>query len=124
MTGWILLPFRELVKKFQLGHRLPKADRMVGLILLWLTSIIPLGPTRRQSDGQSVHRASDSSPASVQDMGVDNRVLTSVCSEPGGASLLGAEIREGTLVDGRGMCETDSTAPMANTRSSPVAGLQ
>jgi len=80
---------------------------MVGLILLWLTSIIPLGPTRRQSDGQSVHRASDSSPAAVQDMGVDNRVLTSVCFEPRGASLLGAEIREGTLVDGRGMGETD-----------------
>jgi len=69
MTGWILLRFRELVKKFQPRQRLPKADRMVGLIPLWPTSIIPLGPTERQSDGESVHRASDSSPATVQDMG-------------------------------------------------------
>jgi len=73
MTGWILLRFRELVKKFQPRQRLPKADRMVGLIPLWPTSIIPLGPTRRQSDGESVHRASDSSPATVQNMGVYHR---------------------------------------------------
>ena len=72
MTGWILLRFRELVKKFQPRQRLPKADRIVGLIPLWLTSIIPLWPTRRQADGQSIHRASDSSPATVQDMGVDH----------------------------------------------------
>lgn len=39
---------------------------MVGLIPLWLTYIIPLWPTSRQADGESVHRASDSSPSTVQ----------------------------------------------------------
>ena len=68
----MILPlFQALVKDFQ--YRLPpqKADRMVGLIPLWLTCIIPLWPTRRQADGQSVRRAADSSPATVQDTGVD-----------------------------------------------------
>jgi len=45
---------------------------MVGIIPLWLTCIIPLWPTRRQADGESVHRASDSPPATVQNMGVDH----------------------------------------------------
>ena len=46
---------------------------MVGIMPLWLTCIIPLWPTRRQADGESVHWASDSSPATVQDMGVYHR---------------------------------------------------
>ena len=46
---------------------------MVGIIPLWLTGIIPLWPTRRQADGESVDRASDSPPATVQNMGVDHR---------------------------------------------------
>ena len=46
---------------------------MVGIIPLWLTCIIPLWPTRRQADGESVHRASDSPPATVQNMGVYHR---------------------------------------------------
>jgi len=45
---------------------------MVGLFPIWLTGLIPLWPSRRQADGESVHRASDSPPATVQDMGVNH----------------------------------------------------
>jgi len=46
---------------------------MVGLIPLWLTSLIPLWPTRRQADGESIRRASDSFPTSIQNVGVNHR---------------------------------------------------
>ena len=45
---------------------------MVGIIPLWLTCIIPLWPSRRQADGEAVHRASDSSPPTVQHVRVDH----------------------------------------------------
>ncbi len=83
--GGILSPFQALVKDFK--YRLPpqKADRMVGLIPIWLTSLIPLWPTRRQADGESaksgaaasrlyaVHRASDYPPSAVQNLRADHR---------------------------------------------------
>jgi len=62
MTAWILSPFKELVKIFEYGLPLQEADRMVGLIPIWLTSLIPLGLTRWQTDGESICRASDSPP--------------------------------------------------------------
>ncbi len=71
-TMRILPLFQALVKDFKYRLPLQKADRIVGLIPLWLTGIIPLWPTRRQADGQSVHRTSDSSPATVQDVGVNH----------------------------------------------------
>ena len=71
-TMTIFPPFQALVKDFEYRLPLQKADRMVGLIPLWLTGIIPLWPTRRQADGKSVHWASDSPPATVQDMGVNH----------------------------------------------------
>ena len=68
----ILSPFQALVKDFK--YRLPpqKADRMVGLFPIWLTGLIPLWPTSRQADGQSVHRATDTPAPTVQDMGVNH----------------------------------------------------
>ena len=68
----ILSAFQAVVKDFK--HRLPlqKADRMVGLLPLWLTSIIPLWPTRREADGESIRRATDTPAPSVQDMGIDH----------------------------------------------------
>ena len=54
-TITILLPFQGLVKDFKRRLLLQKADRIVSLIPLWLTCIIPLWPTRRQADGESVH---------------------------------------------------------------------
>ena len=68
----ILPPFQALVKDFKYRLPLQKADRMVGLIPLWLTCIILLWPTRRQADGESVHWASDSPPTSIQNMGVNH----------------------------------------------------
>jgi hypothetical protein len=83
MIAPILSAFQALVKDFE--HRLPlqKADRMVGLFPLWLTSIIPLWPTRRQADGESaksgaaasrlyaVRRATDTPARTVQDMSIN-----------------------------------------------------
>jgi len=68
----ILSPFQALVKDFK--YRLPpqKADRMVGLFPIWLTGLIPLWPTSRQADGQSVHRATDTPAPTVQNMGVNH----------------------------------------------------
>jgi len=43
---------------------------MVGLFPLWLTSIIPLWPTRRQADGESIRRATDTPAPTVQDMSI------------------------------------------------------
>ena len=45
---------------------------MVGLFPIWLTGLIPLWPTSRQADGQSVHRATDTPAPTVQDMGVNH----------------------------------------------------
>lgn len=41
----ILLPFQALVKDLKCSLPLQKADRLVSLIPLWLTRIIPLGPS-------------------------------------------------------------------------------
>jgi len=69
----ILSALQALVNGFQYRLPLQKADRMVGLFPIWLTCIIPLGLTRRKADGESIHRASDSPPATVQNMGVYHR---------------------------------------------------
>ena len=72
MTAAILSAFQALVKDFK--YRLPpqKADRMVGLFPIWLTGLIPLWPTRRDADGQSVHRATDTPAPTVQDVCVNH----------------------------------------------------
>ena len=72
MTAAILSPFQALVKDFKYRLPLQKADLMVGIIPLWLTGLIPLWPPRGQANGQSIHWASDYSPATVQDMGVNH----------------------------------------------------
>lgn len=70
-TMIILPPFQPLVKDFKYRLPLQKADRIVGLIPLWLTCIIPLWP-HRQADTEAVHRVLDSPPASLQNMGVND----------------------------------------------------
>jgi hypothetical protein len=58
----ILQRLQALVKDFEYRLPLQKAARNVGLFPLWLTGIIPLGPTRNQARDKFVHRASDSLP--------------------------------------------------------------
>ena len=62
----ILFAFPALVKI----HRDRLLAIITGLIIpIWQTSIIPLWPHRIQADTESVHRASDSPAAAVQNMG-------------------------------------------------------
>ena len=68
----ILSALQAVVKDFKYRLPLQKADRMVGFFPIWLTCIIPLWPAKRETDGESIRRASDSSPATVQDVGVDH----------------------------------------------------
>ena len=68
-TARIFLPFQGLVKS---ARQQSLQQTLTSLSPLWLTGLIPLWPTNRLDSTDSVQRASDSPPATVQDMGVDH----------------------------------------------------
>src|SRR5262249_10570681 len=62
----------EVPRTCQVPELCQRRQTLTGIVPLWLTWIIPLWPPLEQTDGKSVHRALDSLPAAVQNMGVNH----------------------------------------------------